>query len=276
MKSLNPLTPNTLLLLTLAGTIALGNLPQATIAQTPLDSPSIQFKPPQGDPAPRDSLGGGVRGNVPLLAPQNSARGDVVFRPLGNPTPRRTIGSGIRGEQLAEIVPVLPETQAGYTISPRPTIYLYVPPTAARRVFFSIQNENAESHYHATLNLSGGGGIVSVTLPENAPELETGKYYAWFFAPLNGDGILQPDTHSARGWIKRVEEPHNTGEMTSVAPLDRATLYAREGIWYDTLALLVSARHAQPDNETIARTWQDLLGQVGLDAIARWPLAEQL
>ncbi|MDY7015827.1 MAG: DUF928 domain-containing protein [Cyanobacteriota bacterium] len=279
MNSLKSVPLKLFLPLAFAGAIALGSLPQETIAQPSLGDRStrIQFQPP-GDPAPFNTSGGGVRGNIPPLenSARENARGDITFRPLGKPTPTRTVGSGIRGEPATELVPLLPGDQTGYTVSPRPTIYLYVPPTSPRQVFFSIQDENFEPHYHATLNLSGGGGIVSVTLPENAPELETGKYYTWFFAPLEADGILQPDNYGARGWIKRVEAPGAMGETVPPTHLERATLYAKEGIWYDTLALLLAARQAQPDNETIAQTWIELLEQVGLDEIARSPIAEQL
>jgi hypothetical protein len=271
----------TLLLLTLAGAIALsGNLPQAAVGQTPPSNTLIQFNPPQGDLAPRDRFSDSSRGDRPFAPLEHSARrntrGEIVFRPPRKPAPRSTVGSGVRGEQSAQIVPLLPETQAGYTVSPRPTLYLYVPPTPTRQVFFSLQDENFEPHYHTILHLSGRGGIVSVTLPEDVPALETGKYYAWFFAPLEADGILRPDNYSARGWIKRVEAPSTTGELTPSTPLERAVWYAHEGIWYDTLTQLVSAQQAQPDNETIAQTWRALLEQVGLEAIARSPITEQL
>ena len=55
-----------------------------------------------------------------------------------------------------------------------------------------------------------------------------------------------------------------------------AIIYAQEGIWYDTLATLNAAKLAQPDDVTLASEWKDLLQQVGLEAIADRPLAEQL
>lgn len=251
----------------------------------------IQFKPPR-EGAPRNTVGGGIRGNVRFIPPRTSAprqtagggaRGDLAFadpsalsfRPPRNPTPERTVGSGIRGESEQEIVALLPDTNFGYTLSARPTIYIYVPPTAARQVFFSIQGENFPSQYQTILDISGEGGIISVTLPESAPELEVGKNYVWFFAPIEANGILLPDNATASGWIKRIA-PLPSTSTASLTPVERAALYAQNGIWYDTLAELAKAQQAQPENTALTREWDTLLAGVGLEKIADRALAERL
>lgn len=309
MTDTTRLTYKTTLILTLAGAIAIASsLPRAVFGQTPASdaTASIQFKPPR-DPAPGDTLGGGIRGNIRFVPPKTSApgqtagggvrgdiqfapprdpapgnavgggiRGEISFRPPGNPAPDRTVGSGIRGDTVTEVVPLLPETNSGYTVSGHPTIYLYVPPTSARKVFFSIQDENFQPQYQTVLNISGQGGIVSITLPDDAPELKIGQYYAWFFAPIESDGILLPDNYSVSGWIKRVEPPVASSESAASTPLERAALYAKEGIWYDTLSILANEQQAQPDNAALAKEWKALLAQVGLETFADRAIAERL
>ncbi len=244
----------------------------------------VNFTSPTGE-APRRRVGGGIRGDVNFAAPGEGAprntssggvRGDVNFEAPGSNTTSQTASGGVRGEDLAKVIPLLPTNSYGRTVSGRPTFLVYLPPTASQEVFFSLQDADRNHHYQKTFNISGQGGIVEITLPADAPELEIGKEYVWFFAPISPDGILQPDNYSVTGWVKRVESPVPNDQVSSLTPIKLAIIYAQEGIWYDTLAILSAAKLAQPDDVTLASEWKDLLQQVGLEAIANQPLAEQL
>jgi hypothetical protein len=249
---------------------------------------NVQFALP-GEATPRNVVGGGVRGNVNFSAPGENApggnsnvgggvRGNVNFSAPGENAPggNSNVGGGVRGEALAKVIPLMPKTNYGRTISGRPTFLVYVPPTASQEVFFSLQDANRNHHYQTTFSISGQGGIVELTLPEDAPELEMGKEYVWFLAPIAPDGILRPDNYGVTGWVKRVDAPIARQEQSSLNPIELATLYAKEGIWYDTLQVLSAAKLAQPDDATLASEWKDLLEQVELEAIATEPINEQL
>jgi hypothetical protein len=154
---------------------------------------------------------------------------------------------------------------------------VYLPPTASQEVFFSVQDADRNHHYQKTFKISGQGGIVQFTLPDDAPELEMGKEYVWHWSQsIAPDGILRPDNYSVTEWIKRVESPVPSDRVSSLTPIKLATIYATEGIWYYTLEVLHSAKLAQPDDTTLASEWSDLLKQVGLEAIASQPITEQL
>ncbi|WP_261263601.1 DUF928 domain-containing protein [Laspinema olomoucense] len=275
---------------TLAGAVALSALAQPVQAES-VKVPaliSLQFKPP-GDPVPATSVGGGTRGNVRFAPPGESApvtsvgggtRGNVRFAPPGEAAPVTSVGGGSRGNegtltqegQGLEAIALLPASQHGRTMSARPTFFVYVPPTATEKVFFSIQDKEGNHHYQTTLEINGGGSIVSFTLPETAPELELETDYLWFFVPLDASGRLQPDSYSVTGWVKRVAAIPTTGDLEA---LSLATAYAEAGVWYDTLTTLAVARVNQPDNLTVAEEWRSLLGQVGLEAIAATPVMIQ-
>ncbi|AFY84044.1 DUF928 domain-containing protein [Oscillatoria acuminata] len=274
----------------LAGAMALSALAQPVQAES-VKVPtliSLQFRPP-GDPTPATSVGGGTRGNVRFAPPGEAApassvgggtRGNVRFAPPGEAAPLTSVSGGSRGEegslspgaQGLEAIALLPATQHGRTISARPTFFVYVPPTATEKVFFSIQDQDGNHHYQTTLEINGGGSIVSFTLPETAPELEIDKDYLWFFVPLDVSGRLQPDSYSVTGWVKRVEALPTEGDLEA---LSLATAYAEAGVWYDTLTTLAVAQINQPDNLTLAEEWRSLLGQVGLEAIASSPVIVQ-
>ncbi len=244
----------------------------------------VNFAAP-GEGSPRNTSSGGIRGDVnfesvgtpaPVNTSSGGVRGDVNFEAPGSNTTSQTASGGVRGEDLAKVIPLLPTNSYGRTVSGRPTFLVYLPPTASQEVFFSLQDADRNHHYQKTFNISGQGGIVEITLPADAPELEIGKEYVWFFAPISPDGILQPDNYSVTGWVKRVESPVPNDQVSSLTPIKLAIIYAQEGIWYDTLAILSAAKLAQPDDVTLASEWKDLLQQVGLEAIANQPLAEQL
>ncbi|MGK7894657.1 MAG: DUF928 domain-containing protein, partial [Xenococcus sp. (in: cyanobacteria)] len=208
---------------------------------------------------PNTSVGGGVRGDVQFALPGQAA------------TPNTSVGGGVRGKQIP-LTALVPSTQHGRTISARPTIFAYLPPIGAEEVFFSIQDEAGNSHYYTMLKVPAQGGLISVTLPESAPELELSKNYLWYFAPIEPDGILKPDNYHVTGWVKRIETDINQQEFAS-SPIELATEYASAGIWYDTLEILVKAKHSDPSNQTLTSEWHDILKQVELEEIASEPIS---
>jgi Domain of Unknown Function (DUF928) len=241
---------------------------------------NINFSPP-GDSTLRNSAGGGTRGDVRFTAPVDSTPAetsgggsrDIGFQPPGDSTPTNTASGGVRTDRQPVLTAVLPNSRYGRTVAARPTFFVYLPPTASEYVFFSLQDEYRKHHYQTVLKVSGKGGIVGFTLPEDAPPLEIGKNYVWFFAPIPPGGILRPDNVGVIGWVRRVE-PIDTSATAS--PIQQATQYAQSGIWYDTLATLATAVRTQPDNATLTKEWRDLLKQVGLEAIASQPISEHL
>ncbi|NEP57101.1 MAG: DUF928 domain-containing protein [Symploca sp. SIO2G7] len=246
---------------------------------------TVKFSTSAGDAAPESSVGGGVRGNVEFRSPGSDSpvssvgggvRGDVSFDPPGDGSPKRTLSGGTRTDELPTMTALLPTSQHGRTVVARPTFFVYLPPTSSKEIFFSLQDEQGNHHYQTTLKVSGREGIVSITLPDEAPELEVGKNYMWFFAPIEPNSILRPDNAGVTGWVKRVESLTQDGTISSSEPIKLATEYAKQGIWYDTLNILVTAQLAQPDNTTFFSEWKELLEQVELDAIASQPIAEQL
>jgi Domain of Unknown Function (DUF928) len=244
---------------------------------------NVQFALPDGA-TPNTSIGGGIRGNVQFALPDGATpntsigggiRGNAQFALPDGATPNTSIGGGTRGDRLPLLTALVPPTQHGNTVSGRPTIFAYLPPMGAGEVFFSMQDEEGNSFYHTTLPVSSEGGTIAITLPAEAPELEMGKNYLWYLAPLEPGALLRPDNHAVMGWIKRVESTVNDRSLAS-SPVELATAYANAGVWYDTLEVLASAQRSEPGNKTLATEWSELLQQVGLEAIASQPLADRL
>jgi hypothetical protein len=128
----------------------------------------------------------------------------------------------LSGELDPGFTVLLPEgTHIGRTTVGHPTLFVYVPATEATQALFSLQDEAGDSHYFTTIELTGEAGIVSLTLPKDAPTLEVGQNYLSFFVPIAPGGTLRPDSHTVTAWIKRVAP--NAADYGSLAPLDKAT-----------------------------------------------------
>jgi Domain of Unknown Function (DUF928) len=261
----------------------------------------VNFAPP-GQDAPSRAEGGASRGGVNFmppgdLSPTQSAGGaarGVSFESPGDdrPSSEQIAGGGASRNSLGAegstsntvqtvaavgiephaAIPLLPPNQHGRTAQARPTFFVYIPENSIGRIFFSVQDEHRNSHYQTFIDLSGQKGILSFTLPDDAPPLEANKNYEWYFVMLEGNK-MRPDSASVSGWIKRVDPSESLAQsQQSGATMALAESYAKEGIWYDTLETLVELKRLQPSNLALNTEWGDLLEQVGLEPIAANPI----
>ena len=152
--------------LTLVGAIAVAASPgqlarAASLSRTESTSSleenlvSLTFEPP-ADKAPKNTVPGGTRGESDLQT-QTSGSQNVQFEPPGDATPVNTAAGGTRGNQVEKLVALIPDNNHGRTVEPRPTFFVYVPPTSATQVFFSLQDKGRQNHYYTTLAISGEG-----------------------------------------------------------------------------------------------------------------------
>jgi hypothetical protein len=166
----------------------------------------------------------------------------------------------------------VPATTARLTVAEHPTFLVYVPQTSAKEIFFGLVDENNNFHYQAKIPISSQEGILSFKLPDNAPPLEIDKNYRWTFIIIGEQG-LRPGSPGVQGEIRRVRPPSELISQLQNKPLlERAALYAKNGIWFDTVASLAEAKRLEPSEATLASKWQELLNSAGLEAIATKPL----
>ena len=210
------------------------------------------------------------------------AHARMTFIPPARETPRpdrtSTVGGGSRGnscaigkanKNTASVVKILPQSNIGLTVEQRPSIMVYIAPTTAQKLFFSIQDEDFNDYYETTLHLPRKAGVMQVKLPASAPALVNGKNYQYSLATICGE-YLQPDDYSVRGWIKRVQTKANLQNQRP--SLELASKLAKEGIWYDALSTLAVVKKLQPSNQSVANSWQQLLQSAGLGHISQEPI----
>ncbi|WP_264320217.1 DUF928 domain-containing protein [Zarconia navalis] len=227
---------------------------------------------------------------------EKQASTQVTFESPAEPAPRNTTGASSRdggactqtssaihsttaslspsNESSASVTSLIPTNDRGLTTEKRPTLFVYLPRSSASEVFISMEDEYENYHYHTTLPISDAPGIFSFTVPETAPILAMGTNYKWSVSLICGDE-LDPGDPKVEGWIQRIEpDVALSAELETADPLEQAVLYAASGIWYDTLATLADLRLSHPDDSQLEVEWSELLKSVGLEEVAREPLAE--
>ncbi|MBI4780870.1 MAG: DUF928 domain-containing protein [Oscillatoriophycideae cyanobacterium NC_groundwater_1537_Pr4_S-0.65um_50_18] len=242
------------------------------------------FIPPADNSLPRSSTGGASRGafmpptdnSVPQASTGGASRGAFTPSP-DNAAPRTAAGGASRtnlygylpqsGDQAVPMLAVTPQNFYGTTLAERPTILVYVPSSNAQDAVFSLKDDVGNTIYQTIVAVPNNAGVVAVQLPEEAPALEVGKDYQWFFA-LMIDGTLSPSTPYVDAWIKRIQP---TAELTQALQQgdaqQRADILAEKGVWYDSAAMLTDLRMAQPTNTALTEDWHELLNSVGLEEV---------
>ncbi|WP_166482142.1 DUF928 domain-containing protein [Scytonema sp. UIC 10036] len=231
---------------------------------------AITFTPPPNQGAPRQATGGASRGNL--------------FTPVsGKGAPRQATGGAsrvgndydnvfIKVKSPTSLIALLPETFYGTTVSERPTILVYVPPSNAEEAVFSLKDEAGKMQYQMKIPVAGKFGVIAVKLPVHAPALAVGKNYQWFLA-LKVNGQLSPSTPYVDGWVQRIQP---NAELATVMQqkdaLKQAAALGKNGVWYDCVATLATLRTAQPANAILTKQWTELLSSVSLKEIATVPL----
>lgn len=200
--------------------------------------------------------------------------------PPNNGTPISTAGGGSRPAQPAcvsdavasktELTVLAPSRYVGLTDRSRPTVWLYIPPTRAKTVEFSLYDAEHKGIYQTTLPIPGTG-LVSLEFPAAAPALTERKAYFWAVALVcNPD--RRTDDWVVGGWIER--RSRTTAQLPA-AGLERVSLLANTGYWYDAIDGLMQLRQTQPPSAALASTWTTLLRSAGLEAISDQPLTSQ-
>jgi hypothetical protein len=165
-----------------------------------------------------------------------------------------------------------PVTKPGLTLAERPTFLVYVPQTTAQTAEFSLFDQNNKGIYQTTFALTDTPGIVSFSLPPNAPPLEIGKDYTWSFAMIcNPKNRLQDQF--VRGRIRRTElDLALMNQIEKATPEERVSLYRSADVWYEALFTLFELQRSQTTDLSVSAAWKELLNSGGLNTIAAQPL----
>jgi len=202
--------------------------------------------------------------------------------PKGIGAPGRREGAGTRGSCVREsdiaksrLTAIIPESRLGLTVSERPSFFLYLPKTGANVVRFELKDAQHKVLYRETIEISGdySSSLVRVQIPETETPLEVGKDYYWKFSL-----VCNPHDATANVFVEAavrriVPSEHLQRELaTTTSAVDRAAIYARSGIWFESVASLAVPLEQAPSDRMLQATWNQLLESVGLGNLADAPL----
>jgi Domain of Unknown Function (DUF928) len=186
----------------------------------------------------------------------------------------------------SSIIPLMPPSNIGLTVSESPTLFAYVSLAFLTKVDFIVlltdkePNKLEEIVYETELKVDKPG-IIAITIPataDNKQLIEVGKRYRWGFSlACNPEQNMEGyGSHTAfTGYIERIEaQPSLKNELANPDPMVRAIAYAKNGIWYETVATLAEMRRKAPDDATLAAEWRNLLQSQKLGDIVDKPLVQ--
>lgn len=199
-----------------------------------------QSNPPPPRRNPDSSVSGGRRD--PIVCPEDASM------------PRTDSG----------LVALSPTARPGTTLAERPSFLVYVPQTSASTAEFSLRDYNGRGVYRTTLDLANTSGIVSLSLPAEAPPLEIGEQYTWSFTIICDPNYRLSDRF-VTGTVQRIEfDPTRLHQIQQTSLREQVSLYQEVDVWYDTLAVLFELQRNQPNDPSINETWDEFLQSGGV------------
>lgn len=181
------------------------------------------------------------------------------------------------------LVALVPASGIGQTVAEYPTVFWYMPQTAASALEFVVRDAKVNDVYRvkyalprSTQGIVTTPGIRSITLPAFADllPLEIGQDYHWELG-LICDSVDRSADIVVEGWIRRVKpNPNPTLALPNqqTSPQERVAQYADARLWYETLESLIELRRDRPQDSALADAWKTLLTSVGLDVISQEPI----
>ena len=185
---------------------------------------------------------------------------------------QRTEGAGSRGCNQA--VPIslrllAPNDHVAATVLGHPSFLWYVSKIPTTPMRFTLVEPGIVKPLLEEWVKVDKPGIVQLHLPTKVQELEIGKQYKWSVSIVCNQERPSENIY-ARAWIERVPKELDLVQNLAAATngSQRATIYAKSGIWFDAIAITYSVFLAHPSDEESYAYFYTLLAQIGLSQLA--------
>lgn len=196
--------------------------------------------------------------------------------PPGRDAPRGgTVGGGsrpvkrcLKSSTSVELTALSPGRHLGLSRVERPSFSVYLPATTAETAEFSLFDKQMKGIYQVSIPVPKQAGLMSFSLPDNAPALVKDQPYYWSFA-LACNATDRTEDWVVGGWVEYAQPDDNLlRQLASLSELEKLALYAKRGFWYDAVTSLVEMQRSQPNNSQLAKIQAELLKSGGIEAIA--------
>lgn len=215
----------------------------------------------------------GFATDIPLLTPiaqKSWAQIPIEYvPPPGRRRATHTEGAGSRGcniDQAVKLKLIAPQDHVGLTTSAQPTFFWYVSqPTTLPMRFTLVEQDKPEPLVDSYFRLKQSG-VVGFKLPTNTT-LQLDKEYRWTVSLICNKQRPSANIY-AFTWIRRLTLPASSVLQLKEAEtnLEKGSVYARAGLWYDAAALLYEASF-ESGTQLEANYFWHLLEQINLGQI---------
>lgn len=233
-------------------------LTTVAIADTETDTKTettILFQPPREESKPEKTEGAASRNN--RVCSQDIATQNLVSQ----------------SQRQSSLTAIVPHSNYGLTVAERPTFWVSLPTTSAKKVILTLKEKGRNPHWQQLANLNEKAGIVGIKLANEAPALEVDKEYQWTVILVCGNKP-HPNDPVVTAKIKRVEiQVVRDSSFDNYTALERANVYAIEGIWHDTLDILIAEKSSLTDWNNL---WVNYLQSAGLAELSDEPIVDRL
>ena len=201
----------------------------------------------------------------------------MTYHPPLRGAPGGRVGGASRGStQLPVALPtidlVAPDDQAGLTANPSPTLYFFVsgPVPFPTQLTISAALRPAPV-LEVTIPSPRAAGLYAARLADFHVRLEPGVVYTWSVSIVADPKAWSRNVVASATLTYAATQPAVDAQAARAAsPLQRAALFAQNGVWYDAVTAAAEAqnldRHAALDG---------LMEQVGLKEPAAFDRAHQ-
>jgi len=226
-------------------------------------------------------------------SPSLSSVLENAFRPpptLPLVAENRVTGSGSNGyfSRQYPLTAIVPVSGVGETIAAEPTVFWYIPKTlsdfdrdalspamefllidASKQTVLSVKYPLAKSDN----GIVGSPGIMSFSVAHPQP-VKFGEEYHWEVSLIcDSTSTDRSCDMFVEGGFKRVKpDPTLAQHLLQATPYERVAIYAKAGLWYETVESLLELRRKYPNDKNLAEAWKTLLKTVMLDEISSAPI----
>lgn len=178
-------------------------------------------------------------------------------------------GGGTRGgscfTQANNNLRIVAPSRDTFTATANPSVFVYVPSNQGVVGEFVLVDGEGELVYEQSVPVPEEDSILAIAIPEEV-SLESGGEYAWAFA-VNctiDDQIVGSAVEA--GLTRQALTPEITEQIEQISqPLEKANVYASQGIWQDTLMIVASL--SDQKEELV-----ELFNSVGLEQFSGVPI----
>lgn len=160
---------------------------------------------------------------------------------------------------------IVAPSQDTFTVTANPSVFVYVPSNQGVMGEFVLVDREGELIYEQSIPVPEEDSILAIAIPEDV-SLESGGEYAWAFAVNCTIDNQVVGTAVEAGLTRQALTPEITEQIEQMSqPLEKANVYASQGIWQDTLMIVASL----PDQKD---ELVELFNSVGLDQFSDVPI----